>query len=249
MQKQDSHLINISWLRILATISVVYLHTCSTLIDNPDLFILNKNQINFFNSSYQMMYWAVPVFFMITGLLLLNPSKDITIKQSIKHYSYRILLTLIVFGVPFAVLKIIIENHSFDSFYVILSFKAILENNSLSHLWYLYTLCGIYLILPFLKKIINNSENQEIKYLLIILFIIDFCFPLLSELLCINIAFELPLKYPLFYVLSGYYINKNKKVFIRKTKIIHSITIICLFIIWILNYMWGGEYKDMDFIQ
>ncbi len=213
------------------------MHTCSTLTDNPGLFILTENQVAFFASSYQMMYWAVPVFFMITGVLLLNPDKKITPKQCITKYSYRVLLALIVFGTPFAILKTIIEKHSLNPFYIILAFKAVIENNSFGHLWYLYTLIGIYLVLPYLKKMVNNSKDSEIKFLLIVLFIIDFCFPILSEILCINIAFELPFKYPLFYILAGYYFNKDKKRFANKTKIIVVFIFMCILLIWGLNYM------------
>lgn len=242
---KNNYITNISYMRIFATVSVLYLHTCSTLTDNPGLFILSKNQTSFFRSSYQMMYWAVPVFFMITGMLFLSPDKKITLKQCIEKYSYRILLALFVFGMPFAVLKIMIETHSSSFFNIVLAFKAVIENNSFGHLWYLYTLLGIYLILPFLKKIIDNSKDLEIKFLLIFLFIIDFCFPLLSELLCINIAFELPFKYPLFYVLSGYYFNKNKQWFANKRKLIAGFIIACILFIW-GGKLYGFSPRCMD---
>ncbi|MDE5862225.1 MAG: acyltransferase, partial [Ruminococcus sp.] len=144
MTKKDFS-INISVLRIIATLSVVWLHTCSTITDNPDLFIMNNMQKNFFNSGYQMMYWAVPVFFMISGALLLNPQKDIKVKDCIKKYSSRILLALIIFGIPFAMLKLIMETGSFNIRIIPQSIKAVAENNSLGHLWYLYTLLGLYM--------------------------------------------------------------------------------------------------------
>ena len=56
--KQDS----ICYLRIVTTICVIWLHTCSTLYENQQIFTLNESQILFFGTSYQMMNWAVPVF-------------------------------------------------------------------------------------------------------------------------------------------------------------------------------------------
>ncbi len=53
------------------------------------------------------MNWAVPIFLMITGILLLDKEKKITYHDCIKKYSKRILLALIVFGIPFSMLEII----------------------------------------------------------------------------------------------------------------------------------------------
>lgn len=77
MDKQ--HSASISYMRIIAIICVIWLHTCNTLIDNLNLFALSNNQIKFYSASYQTMHWEVPLFFMITGALLLNLEKKISI--------------------------------------------------------------------------------------------------------------------------------------------------------------------------
>ena len=45
----------ISYLRIFATICVIYLHTCSTLSENQELFDLSKMQKIFFNASNDVL--------------------------------------------------------------------------------------------------------------------------------------------------------------------------------------------------
>ena len=45
------------------------------------------------------MNWAVPVFFMITGALLLNPLKEITIEKSVEKYAMRIFYPLFFWGI------------------------------------------------------------------------------------------------------------------------------------------------------
>lgn len=62
----------ISHLRILASISVVWLHMCSLLADYRELFELNDSQFLFYQTTYYLMRWAVPCFFMITGALLIG---------------------------------------------------------------------------------------------------------------------------------------------------------------------------------
>ena len=63
---------SISLLCISATVCVIFLHACSILTDNKELFNITDSQSALFNTLYQIMYWAVPIFFMITGALMLG---------------------------------------------------------------------------------------------------------------------------------------------------------------------------------
>lgn len=227
---------NICYLRIFTTLSVVWIHICSTLIENLDLFDLSDKQISFFGANYQMMCWAVPVFFMITGALLLSPDKNITVNQCLNKYGLRVFIALIVFGVPFAMLKIIMENRNVKSTCIVDAFKAIIENNSLSHLWYLYTLLGIYLILPVLRLYVKQAKEREYKFILFVMFIFDFLLPFLSALSGLNIAFNIPLKYPLYYVMVGYFINKNKLKLYQYRRSSFIVLTMSVILIWYMNY-------------
>lgn len=68
---------DISLLRIVATIAVVFLHTNSTLTEHQELFQQTGSQYNFFLCSHLVLHWAVPVFLMITGALLLKKEKSL----------------------------------------------------------------------------------------------------------------------------------------------------------------------------
>lgn len=52
----------ISCLKILATIGIVWLHTFSTIAENPELFSTTDAQRHFFNAGHLIWRWAVPVF-------------------------------------------------------------------------------------------------------------------------------------------------------------------------------------------
>lgn len=87
------------------------------------------------------------------------------------------------------------------------SVLLMLQQKSWTHLWYLYILIGIYLILIPLKRFIDNSSNREICIFTAILIIGNFVIP------TINIAFGTKIEnYMLFtqyvtYVLLGYIIG------------------------------------------
>ena len=224
----------ISILRITATVCVVWLHTCSTLAENTDVFQMTDWQHKFFNAGYQMMYWAVPVFFMITGALLLNPEKKITPYDCAWRYGRRILLALLIFGIPFAAIKYAMENRVISIILLPLSLKAVLENQSFDHLWYLYSLIGIYLILPILRSFVENASESEGKLVIIALAVLDFLVPLVNNLTGLDTAFEIPLKYLVLYVLLGWYLSNTDTRKYRKAGVVTIILIIA--VIWMLNY-------------
>ena len=67
MNKQsEKRYTDISILRIIATLGVIFLHTNNTLTANKDLFSLSMQEFKFYTALWSLMQWAVPVFMMIT---------------------------------------------------------------------------------------------------------------------------------------------------------------------------------------
>ena len=221
-------------MRIVATICVVFLHTCSTLTDNPNLFILSNAQRVFFTASYQSMYWAVPVFFMITGALLLE--KDLSYSDILRRYVKRMIIVLLVFGFGFAIIKMYATTKMINFTLLCQSLVAVIEDTGFGHMWYIYVLIGIYLIMPLLS-LIAKLEKSTVKGILIVLFVFDFCIPLLNKLLGMSMAFSVPIAYPLFYFIFGYYLNKYKGLgFVRSiVAIIFGVVVIVMANIFNLN--------------
>lgn len=183
---------------------------------------------------------------MLTGALLLDPEKNIAAKDYIKKYVLRILLAIVIFGIPFSILKMIMETKKISISFIPLSVKAIIENDSLSHMWYLYTLIGLYIVLPILRSFVKYASDKEVLLVLISFFIIDFVFPLINGLVNCKIAFDLPLKYPVFYVLMGWELKRNSKSI--SDKINEKRCIVFVFgiigVIWILNF----TLPSMDYL-
>ncbi|MCD7888481.1 MAG: acyltransferase family protein [Oscillospiraceae bacterium] len=184
-------------------------HTCTTLTDHPELFQISDLQSWFLNAGHHIASWAVPVFFMITGALLLNPQKSISFKQCLSKYCLRIVLALFVFGIPFAMMRIYLyaETKTINFRMFVEAVGYVFTNSGVHHLWYLYTLIGIYLLLPALKIFVDHIDRDTFSYTLIAMFIFVYCLPTLSDLIGAEIAFTMPLTYHVFYVMLGYYLK------------------------------------------
>lgn len=83
-----------------------------------------------------------------------------------------------------------------------------INGNSWSHLWYLYALIGLYLILPMLKAFVNNSNEKTLLYLISVIFIFSFVIKLIDKVSGATIAFEIPITgFAIFYALAGKLLN------------------------------------------
>lgn len=210
MSSTNNKKIEISVLRILATVAIVFLHTCNTLTSNRDRYMLSEEQYGFFSSGTALMMWAVPCFLMITGELLLDSKKHIDLRTALTKYVKRPLIALFVFGIPFSMMELIMERKTLS---ISMFFDAtinVINGESWDHLWYLYALVGIYLIIPFLKILVDNCSRELQLGLIVILFVFNCIIPFMDRLLRLNIEFVFPITgYTVMYLLIGKYITDN----------------------------------------
>ena len=153
-------------------------------------------------------------------------------KDWLLKYSKRILLALFIFGIPYAALKMVMTEGLSISL-LGKSILAVISDTGFGHLWYLYVLIGIYLIMPVLKRFCDNASVDEMTLVVITLFALSFFFPLISSLIGHKIAFASQMLYPVFYVLMGHLVFENKHRFNRRS--LWLVTSGCVLLIWVFN--------------
>lgn len=123
----------LDWLRILATLAVVTLHSSTGLVlnnfyEDPSSWWVG----NFYES---ITRWCVPIFVMISGALLLNDSKTYTYKSFLLKRINKILLPLLGWSIIYYCYFVFQGRYSFS----ILDFFQKLSTNKISnHFWFLY---------------------------------------------------------------------------------------------------------------
>ncbi|WP_103069717.1 acyltransferase [Aquimarina sediminis] len=151
--------------RAIATIAVVIVH-----VSAPILYKFGEvsNEIWWVGNVYDsIVRFCVPVFFMLTGALLL--SKDYILKDFLIKRFLRIIPPLVFWSL------IYICYHTFfvgdNSFTLYEFFRKVIKGlfqGSEYHLWFVYTLLGLYLFIPVLRKWIKYSSRKEVLYFLLI---------------------------------------------------------------------------------
>ena len=170
--------------------------------------------------------WCVTLFIMVSGYLLLNPSKEYTIMEFYKKRASRIIIPFVFWALFFAVVNTL--RHVFNGDPVSFSsfIKPVLNGHPNYHLWYLYMLVGLYVLTPFLRAGLKKIPPRWLPGICAALFIIPAAvntyswFALKADFISDYPFIVWPL-YLLGYYLAGYLIGKKAKI---ETKTITLVT-------------------------
>ena len=221
--------------------AIVLLHTADASVMLYGDAISNVQKTVSMGMVYCMM-WAVPCFVMVTGALLLNPEKEITYQKLYGKYILRIVLALAVFGVIFRCFDIFMNHEAWTVSGVLQGLWNVVIGKSWAHLWYLYLLIGLYLLLPFYRKIAAHSTTKEIWYLLGIYALFLSILPL-TGMVNVDLAFYIHTAtiYP-FYLFLGRAISSEKLNISKRNGVI-------LFLVGTLLLITVVRYRYMNGVE
>lgn len=159
------------YLRIFAIFAVIILHVAAQNWENTNVNSFEWQVFNFYDS---VVRWGVPVFVMISGSLFIG--KKHRIKKLYQKYILRIIIAFLTWSILYALWNNIVINNN-------LSIKTLINEILIGHyhLWFMFMIVGLYIIVPFLNKIV---EDRKIAwYFVITSFVFAFILPQLSEII------------------------------------------------------------------
>lgn len=158
--KKDITYIHI--VRVVACIMVVFLHSLPAFNE----FTVTGLDSLFRTGIMIVTSPCVPLFFMITGILIL-PIKTNT-NTFYKKRILRVLYPLFIWGGIYALLPYFLGMQTFTMTLKELLLSPLVCPSKIGGiLWYLYMLIGIYLILPFFSSKLYTDKNYQKLYLII----------------------------------------------------------------------------------
>ena len=196
----NNRILYLSRLKALACIAVTVLHTFLA----ANIFSPNINVQSEMMSVKNCMMWAVPCFVMASGALLLDNKRVLTTKKLFGKYILRMAVALVVFSILFATFDGILINHHTATQICKDSFDAIFLGTGWIHMWYIYLLFAIYLMLPIYKLITKNATASQLKYLLLVYAVFTSVLPFIETLAGKKIPFYICVFsiYPLYFFLG-----------------------------------------------
>ena len=219
----------ITVLRAFACLAVIMIHVIGFSTKNVD----SESLVNYgtlrklFNEVLIQPFisFAVPCFIMISGFLLLDPKRDVTIKKLVKKI-IRMLCVFFIFGFFYSLCfwNDLSELRFYNIHQYILESISSFFNNKASYywntyFWYIIVLIGLYVLTPILRKFVEHSDKPTIQFVLIALFITTSIIPDINFYFNLNFVSLSQVGKCVFLYLLGYYIPnynfiKDKYIYI-----------------------------------
>lgn len=233
--------VNIEFIRVFAIIMTIVIHV-------SNVYIYSFSKINNFYYLVSVIFncisrICVPLFFMVSGIFLLNENFD---RKKYFKRIFRFLLILIVWSIIYYLFNEGWKTNSIFTAFINTFFNADMTSR---HLWFMYAIIGIYISLPFVQTMVQNMSREKEDLFLILWMILSggvvIFVPLGRELLNRSVDFSYPVPiinatYYLGYFISGSILynrfnglkNSNK---IKKINLYCILTFICSTLITILG--------------
>ena len=199
----------IDLLKAFAIFSVIAIHI--NAITRDYYIVNNKVYYVLFTLLDSLTRAGVPLFFMITGILVLGGR----IEEDYKKFIKRKLPKLVI---PFLFFSFIYYFYALwdlkTSFHVLDFIQKFTNNNIMYHFWYMYIIIILYLFIPYEKVWIEKLKQRDLKRLIITVFVFG---NVLSTVYLISARYGYPIfeswKLPKLiiyhnYMLLGYYVHQ-----------------------------------------
>lgn len=196
-----------SWLRAIGCLAVIALHTFYAAMgvyeESSRAYLVALTVRN-------CMMWAVPCFVMVSGALLLSPSRNVTYKKIFSAYISRMVAALIVITFVYEIVDCFLGQVAWGLSLVKDYLLKLVSDTSWKNLWYLYLMIALYIMLPIMRLAIQNAKLDDIRYMLALFFVFLSVMPTIEKMTDIQFGFYITehTVYPLLFV-AGFALHEG----------------------------------------
>lgn len=145
-------------LKIISIYLVVIIHICTIVFGNYNVQTVEWQVLNAWDS---IAHISVPIFFMVSGALLLNDERSRSIDFVLKHRVINVVRIYILWDIFYTIWSVvkwsIVEGFRMG----FLKSAAVEFMKGHYHMWFLVALVGLYLLLPILKIIVDDVSIEK----------------------------------------------------------------------------------------
>lgn len=192
--------IDLDVIKILACFLVIVNHTSTYLIQYGQYTKLN---VFFYSFSFMFCKIAVPLFIMVSGSLLLSRQDSF---QKIMKRIMKVMVPLVLLSIVAYVYKYGLD--ALPGFGL-----TFLRDPILVPFWYLYLLVGLYLMSPFVAKMVLNMNDHDHRVFILLVLIVPGTVSLLGLIFGFSISKYLMgafVPYVIGYFVAGHYFRKTE---------------------------------------
>lgn len=197
-------------LRVAAALAVALYHVITGAMNLDPM--ISERMALVLDAVSRSLLWHVPTFLLITGFLWLSDEKECTWSKVLPGIR-RFVIVLFTVGLAYAILERFFRYRTFSLELFSWSVLDVLIGNLWDHMWYVYAVIGIYLVLPVIKPYFQHSSVRNISILCGLLFLFTILIPNFEKSTGYHFPVSVPMAnpaYPAFYICVGGLISKLK---------------------------------------
>lgn len=215
-------------LRTLTILAVLIIHVAATRwyshFGTSEWFICNAYMAS--------LRWCIPVFFMLSGIIILDPEYNLTFKKLYTKSIPRLVCALLFWAIMYRVLSpltsIVLDLREVTTDDWKRIYTEILYGTPWHHLWFMYAIISLYILAPLIRVFTAYAEKKHYIYFLIIFFIFGSVVPHINQENNIHLNWGV---YDLYsytgYFIAGYFFSKYDLTKIQ-TRILYVVGVIAL---------------------
>lgn len=167
--KAEGIALPVDLIRTIAIVLVILLH--AAIEPNPSINIMSPQGLQLWWASdvyNSIARICIPLFIMLTGALLLQPSKlNEPLRVFFKKRWARIGIPVLFWGLAYFAWQFFVNKTALNADSILQGIFA----GPYYHFWFIYLLVGLYLLAPILRVIVAHANWAIIKYFLLIWFV------------------------------------------------------------------------------
>lgn len=146
-----------------------------------------------------------PLFTMVSGLLLLDPTKDEPVSVFFRKRFVKVLIPFIAWSAIYLLWRIYARGESFTPREILILF---VQGPVYYHLWFIQMILGLYLATPILRIYMRSTNRDNLRYFLLVWFMAVSVIPIINRFAGFQIGIQIVVTtgFVGFYVL-GYYLR------------------------------------------
>lgn len=190
-------------LKVVAIFAVVLIHSAST-----PLYTMSPDDALFAYANLldSVARFCVPVFFMASGAVLL--SRDYDIADFYRKRLSKIIPVLVFWSVLYVAFRVLVNGEPFEPMKTVMSFFG---GHIYYHLWFLYIIVIMYLLAPFMRRLILAITPKEAFLLFLVWLALAVVLPHLESVSGLKFGFAYrELGAFCGYFMLGYYLSKTE---------------------------------------
>jgi surface polysaccharide O-acyltransferase-like enzyme len=212
--KTEEH-VPVDLIRTIAIVLVIMVH--AAIEPHPVVQVMDQAEVFrwFTVNTYDAFATSsVPLFVMLSGALLLQPSKIEPVRVFLRKRLARLGLPFIFWGTAYFAWRFWLNNEAISASAIV---QGILTG-PYYHFWFLYMLFGLYLITPVLRIVTAHAERRLIRYFWVLLIFGTAVVPLLMLLSGFSVELKLfAITGWIGYFMLGYYLVES---WVRTSKLL-----------------------------